>query len=242
MTKLHITELLPAYALDRLDQDEAQAVAAHLEACASCRHELAAYQRAASQIALSAPLVGTPPGLKNRLMAQIRPAASRARPAPASFWKRLWGTPRPAVLAMQLATLLIIVTLGATDVAVWRQVDQEVASVVEAGLQTIRLKGTELAPTAKGMVIISGDGKHGLIYVDGLPFLEARQVYQAWMGEIKAPLNAGLLDLNPQGHGWLEVTSQEQRLVDYPLFRVTIEPAGGSPQPGSNVALMSYSP
>jgi len=239
----HINDLLPDYVLDLLDQGEGRAVTQHVETCEACSRELAAYRHLASQIALSVPATDAPPHLKTRLMKQVKPAVKRAgRPATQIWWKRLWGTPRPVVIAWQVATLLVILTLGASNVAVWRKVDHDVAGAVEAGLQTIRLKGTDLAPDAKGMVIISADGKHGLLYVDRLPFLEAKHVYQAWLGEIKAPLNAGLLDLTEQGSGWLEVYGNEKQLADYPLYRITIEPAGGSPQPGGNVVLVSYSP
>src|SRR5689334_3724033 len=98
----HVIELLPAYALDALEQSEARTVSAHLETCAQCRDELAAYQALIGPIALSAPAEVAPLGLKKRLLIRIRPAAeSQRRPAPVSFWKRLWGTPRPLVLAGQ---------------------------------------------------------------------------------------------------------------------------------------------
>lgn len=239
----HNIDLLPDYVLDLLDHNEARAVSQHIDTCEACSRELAAYHVVASQVALTVPMVEAPPHLKSRLMKQVEPPVMRAtRPTPQVWWKRLWGNPRPLVIAWQVATLLIILTIGASNIAVWRMVDHDVAGAVEAGLQTIRLKGTELAPDAKGMVIISADGKHGLLYVDKLPFLEARHVYQAWLGEVAAPLNAGILDLTEQGTGWLEVYGNEKQLTDYPLYRITIEPAGGSPQPGGNVVLVSYSP
>ena len=51
----HVLDLLPAYALDCLDEDETIQVAEHLAACSTCQAELLAYQATVAQLALAAP-------------------------------------------------------------------------------------------------------------------------------------------------------------------------------------------
>ena len=61
----HVSDLLPAYALGCLDNEEAIQVDEHLATCSTCRAELTAYQDVADQLALAAPDVLPPAGLKN---------------------------------------------------------------------------------------------------------------------------------------------------------------------------------
>ncbi len=238
----HVTDLLPAYTLNALDTEEALEVSRHVEMCDKCYGELLAYRHLADRIALGAPGASAPPELKTRLMAHIHAAAARVRRTPVLLWgKRLPLVPRFTVVVWSVAAVVAIIALTAINVVQWEQANQAVTTSVEAGLKTIRLKGTELAPLAKGMLVISSDGKHGLLFVDGLPVLEARRVYQAWLGEAEAPFSAGLIDLQDRGYGWLEVSSDDRELVDYPSLRITIEPAGGSPNPTGKAVLLGGS-
>ena len=237
-TDKHVTDLLAAFALNALDEDEIRDVSTHLETCAECYHELTTYQKLSDKLALGAPVAHAPASLKARLVAHTRPAPVRK----GAWWQRIVSVPRPVIIAFQVAAAVVIISLGVGNLTMLKRIDREVTDSIEAGLQTIKLTGTEFAPSAKGTLVISTDGKHGILFVDGLPILEARRVYQAWLGEIQAPLNAGLIDLSDRGYGWLEVNSGDKRLTDYPLFRITVEPAGGSPIPSGNTVLLHSTP
>src|SRR5262245_55124908 len=102
-TDKHVTDLLAAFALNALDEDEIRDVSAHLETCAECYRELTAYQHVGDLLALSAPLAKAPSSLKFRLDARVRvvdpePTLIHVRP----WWKRVVAVPRPVIVALQV--------------------------------------------------------------------------------------------------------------------------------------------
>ena len=75
----HVTDQIPAYALDCLDAEEAFQVEAHLTVCAACRAELEAYRATAAQLGLAAPQVRPPLGLKASILGRVKePQAAQA--------------------------------------------------------------------------------------------------------------------------------------------------------------------
>ncbi|HEX9333518.1 MAG TPA: zf-HC2 domain-containing protein, partial [Anaerolineales bacterium] len=52
---LPFRENIPAYALGALDAEEAAALEAHLQTCASCRDELAAYRTTSENLLMTLP-------------------------------------------------------------------------------------------------------------------------------------------------------------------------------------------
>ena len=58
MSKEHVFDLLPCYALGILDEAEALVVSRHLADCAVCRAELESYSETPSHLAVAVP----PPG------------------------------------------------------------------------------------------------------------------------------------------------------------------------------------
>jgi anti-sigma factor RsiW len=60
-----------AYALGALDPAEAEAFARHMETCAVCPEELAAFQQVVDDIAISAPSVQAPAKLRRRVMRAV---------------------------------------------------------------------------------------------------------------------------------------------------------------------------
>jgi anti-sigma-K factor RskA len=107
-------------------------------------------------------------------------------------------------------------------------------------MHTIALSGTQAAPAATGLIVISLDGHHGTLVVDRLPELDEAQQYQLWLikdGQRDLWLikdgqrdNGGVFSVSHEGYGsvWLD---SPQPLVDYSAFGVTVEPAGGSSGP-----------
>src|SRR4051812_36552435 len=70
------TELLGAYALDAVDDDEREAIEAHLLSCPRCRAEVAEHREVAAFLSKGAP---APDGVWDRIAAELSPPAPPLR-------------------------------------------------------------------------------------------------------------------------------------------------------------------
>jgi anti-sigma-K factor RskA len=108
---------------------------------------------------------------------------------------------------------------------------------IEPGvLRTINLTGTEAAPEATGLLVVSLDGEHGTLVVDGLAPLGQEQQYQLWLIQDGQRTSGGVFSVSEEGYGSLWISSPEP-LSSYGAFGITIEPAGGSPGPTGDKVL-----
>jgi anti-sigma-K factor RskA len=80
------------------------------------------------------------------------------------------------------------------------------------------------------MLVVSQDGEHGTLVVDGLPALDEMSQYQLWLIRDEQRTNGGIFSVDEEGYGNLWVSSPEP-LLSYSAFGITVEPAGGSPGP-----------
>ena len=226
---MHVIELIPAYVLDCLEQDEAAAVSAHLAACTQCCAELAAYQSVADGLALAAPLVEPPPALKSRVLGAVQSSGPAPTPRP-SWWARVAGFFRRSAPAWSLASLALILLLGASTLVLLGQMNDRRQARVSS-MSVLALAGTAAAPQAHGVLIMSADGKYGTLVVDELPPLDADHQYQLWLidGDGRRT-SGGVFDVGAHGYAALEIWSKDA-LSSFPAFGVTVEPTGGSPSP-----------
>lgn len=221
----HVTEFLPAYALGSLDGEERRRVADHLAVCSACRAELSAYQGVADLLATAAPDAVPPSDLKQRLMARVQPVSSTQSAVLRTPWwqqlARLWQRTSPAWGAI---SVVLIVVLAASTVLLWRQANPPNA------MRTITLEATDAAPNASGTVVVSMDGDHGAIVVDGLDPLDATRQYQVWLIRDGTRTSGGVFSVDDAGYGvlWLSAPGP---LSSYDAVGITVEPAGGSPGP-----------
>ncbi len=227
----HTIELLAAYALGCLDEEDSMLVSRHLARCADCRAELVSYQAVADHLALAAPEAEPPSHLKQQLMRHIQSAGSTGAPGlELTWWQRLTQVMQRTAPAWGLASLLLAVALAAGNVWLWGQLKRQPAVTEPSPMQTIIFTGTEAAPQASGILVVSVDGEHGTLVADGLPPLDAEHQYQLWLIQNGQRTSGGVFSVNPEGYGSLWVSSP-QPLSTYSGFGVTIEPAGGSPGP-----------
>jgi anti-sigma-K factor RskA len=236
---IHVTELLPGYALGCLDEADAILVAEHLAVCDDCRAEVIAYQAVVDEMALAAPSAEPPPGLKLRLMDRARPSrpVEFAQPQ-TSWWRHLTRLMQRSAPAWGVASLVLIVALVTSNLWLWRQLNRPEEGAQPGMLHTILLAGTETAPQATGLIVISADGEHGTLVVDSLAVLGQDQQYQLWLIQDGERTNGGVFSVNPEGYGSLWVESP-QPLSSYSAFGITIEPAGGSTGPTGDKVLGS---
>ncbi len=236
----HVTDLLAAYALDCLDEAESGVVSEHLAECADCRAALRSYQTVTDQLALAVPDAAPPSDLKARLMNRIQPARPTEPAQPrTSWWERLNALMRRSTPVWGLVGLVLIAALVVSNLWLWGRVSRPPTITEPEVFQTIRLTGTEAAPAATGLLVVSPDGEHGTLVVDSLSPLGSEQQYQLWLiSEDGQRTDGGVFSVSDEGYGSLWIESP-QPLSSYPAFGITIEPAGGSPGPTGDKVLGS---
>jgi anti-sigma-K factor RskA len=230
-----ILALVPAYALDSLDAEDAAMVSRHLPGCEVCRAELEAYAAVVDVLPLAAPDSQPTPALKGRLMAQIQgppeatPVAAARAPEAGPGWiqqisqvfQNLFTGPR-----WRPALVLIVLVLVAGNIIQWQQANAPDPN----SWRRVRLAGTEAAPDASGIIYISADGRNGTVIVDGLPQLGPDQQYQLWLIQDDQRTSGAVFSVDGDGYRGVQIESPIP-LQEYGAFGITIEPAGGSPSP-----------
>jgi len=225
--------LTGVYALDALDtQAERDRFERHLNRCQSCASEVRGLRETATRLAMAAART-PPPGLRHAVMAavtrtrQLPAIAHHARPEP-----RLGWVPRLAGAVAAVATA-VAVALGVVLAGTQHQLDrsraqnQAIAAVLAAPDAHVLTSKTSKGGSAS--VVVSAAERKMVVTTAGLPPLPSSKVYELWLiGAHKNIRPAGLLPLPVNGHTSPLLASG---LLHGDTFGVTVEPAGGSPQP-----------
>lgn len=226
-THQEIQNLIPAFALGCLDEDEAVQLAEHCAICPSCRAELAGYQDTVSQLALAAPLVEPAPQMQQRLTERVRSIAGVATPRPSNRWQTMLAGLKQSVPMWGAVVVLLLVGMGLEYM--W------LATPALEPMQVIELTHTQAAPDASGVMVVSSDGEYGTVIVENLPELSVDQQYQLWLIANGQRTSGAVFSVDEHGYRAVEVEAVHH-LTEYGSFGITIEPAGGSPGPtGSKV-------
>lgn len=229
--EMHVLDLLPAYALGCLEKDESAIVDKHLQICGLCRAELQRYQEVSACLALVAPQIPPPAGVKAVLMRRVE-STQRARPtvkSSAPWWRVFNAGPRLS-FTWGLVGLVLVLVLLASNLWLWQQVNQLRSTVQQEQFQVVNLLGTDFSPQATGVIIISLNGMHGTLVVDDLPPLSEEHQYQLWLIRNGQRTSGAIFSVGQSGYGATYIASPEP-LNSYSSFGITIEPTGGSPGP-----------
>jgi anti-sigma-K factor RskA len=220
-----LEELLAAFALGILEQEELRSVQGHLRVCPSCRASLERYEEVTGMLGLSALEAEPPEGLQERILEGLgqRPRRPRKRVP------RFWTVPRLAPAWAAAGALVLAILIG-FNALLWRQVRRLEARTERLRSQLVALEATESAPQARGLMIIDAGQQTATLVVEGLPALDPDRRYQLWLIRDGQRTSGGLFSVSPGGVGVLVVTAP-QPLGNYQAFGVTVEPAGGSPGP-----------
>jgi hypothetical protein len=113
----------------------------------------------------------------------------------------------------------------------------EALQVVAArGVQTVTLAGLEAAPRAAGHTYVNPLRRDALFYAFDLPALPSGKTYELWYIAGGKPVAAGTFSVDPQGIGSVKVEHVPD-VASIQAWAVTIEPAGGVPQPTGAMVL-----
>jgi anti-sigma-K factor RskA len=249
------------YAVGALPPDEAQKFTAHLASCADCSAELAHLREVTAELSHSV-ATDPPPALRSTVLAVIERTpqqpgnayvATDSNTAPDSAASRENSTversvgnvvPLRRVQPSRLPALLAAaVALAALALGGWalqsRQAANETADQATAQARQISqllsaedvqvVRGRGVTTHSAGAVVMSPSRKQAMFVAADLPNLPEGKVYEAWT-----------IDQEPAPAGTF---SAEEAKTMVPLpgtafeaqsVAITVEPAGGSPEPTSD--------
>jgi anti-sigma factor RsiW len=112
----HPEELLGAYALDALDDEEASLVEAHLEVCPQCRESVGQLQGVSELLGLSVERHEPPPDLRYRVIDSLLPGGPHAEVARNDPRTRTtWMLPLAAAIVISLFSASLVLNLRVTS-------------------------------------------------------------------------------------------------------------------------------
>ncbi|PYV32189.1 MAG: hypothetical protein DMG22_14200 [Acidobacteria bacterium] len=242
----HFDEDFDLYALGTLEGEEERALESHLTGCPACAHKLEEARGRAARVALAVAPEPPSPEVWERLLRQVRatPLRPQARPVAATNpWR--WATVALALASMVLAVLLGRQTVELSDLGralqtleAARQAEQAETARARAVLEVLTAPDTVKVTLVSGAVRAVPQGKafyhseKGLVfYAANLPPLAAGRSYQLWLIPAQGnPISAGVFQPDAQGNGAVLLPPLPAG-VPAKAFAVTVEPAGGVPQP-----------
>ncbi|HKE51561.1 MAG TPA: anti-sigma factor [Actinomycetes bacterium] len=241
-----IHTLTGAYAANALPADERVDFERHLRMCEACGNEVRELQATTALLGVAAALP-PPPGLRERVLAEIgrvRQLGPELRPVPRdqayqsgppsrfAHWTRRAVAVGIAALVLAVAGLGVVTYQQRQDL---RQANAEVASA-QAVEELLTAPDATFSRATSGDVsgtVVSSKQRDEAVFISsGLPAVPADKTYQLWVIGPSGPTSAGLLALGDSGSTTPAVasdTAQAQSLA------VTMEPAGGSPQPTGDI-------
>jgi hypothetical protein len=222
------SEELSAYLLGALQPAEAEALEQHLEGCQRCREEMRWLAPALDALPETVTRMQPPPGLRERLLTEVREDARRAAggvPERRGLLERMrdFAGPRWRPLAAGAAVLLIVAAVVGYEIGTN---DSDNGGV--GGGPNITVESEQ----AGVLAAVSMEGtSHGRIKLSNVPDLPPNRVLEAWVerdGEIEAVPALFV----PDGEGRAATTIGDMSGVT--AVMVTKEPPSGSESPTSD--------
>lgn len=243
LTHDEIRELLGAYALDAIPQDEREATARHLAECEECRAEASAHREAVAHLIAEGRQPDT--GLWDRLSAALEAPPPTLRLGPVSDTVRRGRTAllTGAAVVIAAAGMVAFFTLKVSDQN--RRIE-EMANAVE-DRTILRAAYTAMTdPAAEQLPLLSPDRSmvvylvllpdgHGYLMAGKLRTLPRGRLYQMWALLDDSPVSAALLGRRPDVSPFW---------VHRPVagFAITDESAPGARTPSGKPVVIGYLP
>jgi anti-sigma-K factor RskA len=224
-------DLVAAYALDALDDEERERFERHLAECERCSAQLLELGGAAGALAYAAEGPEPRRALRGRILESAR-AGGGAKVI--SFPLRRWALPAVAAAAACLA-----IGLGIWATSLSRSLDRERAALARARVdqQSDAAAITTFLQRDRQQIPLSGSHIRGILSVtsfrDGVLVAcdisaPKGKTFEAWVISGKVPRPAGLFT---GGDGMCTSLLLKERLPNGATVAVTLEPKGGSDKP-----------
>jgi anti-sigma-K factor RskA len=214
-------DLLAAYALDALDDDERERFERHLADCEECTDQLAMLREPVAALAYAAEGPVPRNELRDRI---IEGARAEPRAAVIKLPRRNWAL--GAVAAVAAAAACLAIGLGFWANSLSNSLDRE--RNANSKLDKLFKENATAKPLigANGSLIVSRN-RQGAIRVCGLPNAPSSKTYEAWVITGNSPVPAGVF---PGGSGCRTVFLTEP-VPNKATVAVTLERAGGATSP-----------
>jgi anti-sigma-K factor RskA len=214
-------DLLAAYALDALDDDERERFERHLPDCEECTEQLALLREPVAALAYAAEGPVPPKELRDRI---VEGARAEPRAAVIKLPRRNWALGAAAAVAAAAAVLAIGLGLWANSLS--NSLDRE----RRANSDIKRLLGENASAKpligANGSLIVNRERKAAIL-VCGLADAPSAKTYEAWVITGNSPEPAGTFS----GGGDCSPVFLTQRVPKKATVAVTLERAGGATSP-----------
>lgn len=241
-----IIDLIPAYVIGALDPLERTLVERLLPECPEAQAELVKYQTLGDAMLFAVPQIIPPPALGMSIAQAIAQTdSSRALPRQHSLRRWLLAAAVFLLLASNIYWLVQWQFLRDELAALEARVDNETTllrALGSDGLNEIDFISANADESVGRLSWVTGQNTNTWIawfVADKLPSLPDDAVYQLWLiNDDSSPISAGVFRPNTTGQAAL-VFQINEPLSRFQAFGVTIEPAGGSEKPTSDILLQS---
>jgi anti-sigma-K factor RskA len=216
-------DLLGAYALDALPDEDARRVEEHLRHCEEHRVAAAALRQTSGLLPLTAEERAPSPGLRQRILEAVKtsPAGSvaeqrEAPPTPVIARPKVrrvpaW-LPRPTRLAVA-ATVAIGLGISAL-------IGYQLGEISGRPVAYTFQGDASAAPGAEARLVYFKDRREAVLAANGLPTLGPGQVYEMWLIKNGVPVDKGV-SVSSTGSVGAQLQGD---LSQFQQFAITIEP------------------
>lgn len=228
---IDVHNLVGAYAVDAVSEDEREAFSAHLALCEECRAELRGFEATAARMGDAAEM--TPPAHLRESVLRAARTSPQQRTVVTHLDAHRWRRALPKVLtaaacalALALGGVLVLEHQRTNDL---QAENSRVATIL--GADDLVTSKTQAADGGQVSFTWSASHDEGVVSSSGLPALDEDHAYQLWTLQGDEATPAGLLDVPDAGDE--SGTQVVSGLAGADELALTVEPAGGSEQPTS---------
>ena len=217
-------DLLAAYALDALDDDERERFERHLPDCEECSEQLALLREPVAALAYAAEGPVPRKELRDRIIEGVR---AEPRAAVIELPRRNWALGTVAAVAAVAACLAIGLGLWANSLSNSLDRERSANGAYKQAAELLAAKATAKPLTgANGSLLVANNGRAAIV-VCGLASAPSAKTYEAWVISGKSPQPAGLF----RGGSGCSPVLLTQRVPKNATVAVTLERAGGAASP-----------
>ncbi len=250
--KAEYEDQIALYSLGLLEGGELREIEAHIaEGCGVCKGLLKDSDIVFTNLPLCLDDAPVPGDIEKKILERLEVREpAREGSSIFDFWRNL----SPAWLNLGTAvSLAIIIFLVVTNISLRDELrvreknltdlqaklvkeEKLLAFITNPGVDEVELGSKMPDIDAAGKLLWDKETHNGLFLVSGIPLPEQGKTYQLWAIEGGKPVSMGVFDVDKEGNSMMEIESIPESAQPI-QFAVTLEPAGGVPQPTGDMYL-----